>query len=279
MDILSTFQDEFINTYAYESQGVLGVNRMSDRESNEEPEQEVWKHAYELIRLTSEYAYREACEKQHEKAGDWQFSTFILSQFKGFLDSQIKKEKGERRNNLVFHRLTEWMSLGHWCILAGYSGAYETVARELRFLIEDVVQSIYLEEKLGNAQIEAKVRAHSILDDFRRRGKEMIDRVISGQVKHVLNNLYGNLSGYVHPTAERIKEGLGGERWSWVHNETLFLKSLQLYTQVYDGILALLLTKYPDIISPMYSQYGEQLEQYGYEHTLKLCREAIPDLS
>ncbi len=115
---------------------------------------------FKTIRITTEYAYRITCEKQYERYNEWQFPAFALYQLINFLSDKRKK------TDLVFYRIFDWIRIVHWNTLAGYSGAYDSIARELRFLIEDVVQSIYIEQKMGAVQGEAKVQAHSILDDF-----------------------------------------------------------------------------------------------------------------
>ena len=179
-------------------------------------------------------------------------------------------------NNLVYIRLFDWERTVYWSTLAVYAGAYESMVRELRFLLEDVVQSMYFEMKMGNVDPAAKIRAHAILDDFRLRGSRVIDNVLSGELRTESNKHYSRLSEYVHPTLKRVESSLSRDdcAMGYEYDEELFNESFELFKETHDLIFALIISNYPKITDllvrcDVYSQLGN----YGLKKTLRICNQ------
>ena len=178
--------------------------------------------------------------------------------------------------NLVYIRLFDWERTVYWSILAAYAGAYESMIREMRFLLEDVVQSMYIEIKMGNVDPAAKIQAHAILDDFRLRGSRVIDKVLSGELRTESNKHYSKLSEYVHPTLKRVESSLERDDYvmGYEYDKELFNESLELFKETHDLIFTLIISNYPKITDwlvrcDVYSQLGT----YGLKKTLRICNQ------
>ena len=59
--------------------------------------------------------------------------------------------------SLVLKRLMEWHRISLWSCMAAYHCVYESVARELRFLVEDSVQSLYADQQRPNDTIDESI--------------------------------------------------------------------------------------------------------------------------
>ncbi len=86
-----------------------------------------------------------------------------------------------------------------------------------------------------------------------------------------MKDLYRDLSGFVHPTREHVWKGVTGKKHFFVYYEQQFLKSLQWHKTVYDAVLALLLSQYPDITNRFLEQLCEPLKEYEFEQTIQIC--------
>jgi len=79
-----------------------------------------------------------------------------LGLFLGLEERIILGQSSEVLKSLVLKRLMEWHRVSIWSCMAAYHGSYESVARELRFVLEDSVQSLYADQQRPTDTIEEK---------------------------------------------------------------------------------------------------------------------------
>lgn len=229
--------------------------------------------AYRDVRLGTESAYRKTCEAEKDRLGEWEFSGNILGKLRSSIRPNVKRE-----SDLVFARINDWIRISDWNCLAAFSGAYDSVARELRFLIEDVAQTVYIDQKMEEGEVQAKVQVHGELDRKRKRGRYAIEKATKAVSatwleKKMYDELYRLLCGYVHPTKEYVEKGTRGENVLFQYSEEDFSASLELQTEVYDTVLALLVYVYGGKAADFCQENLRALDSHGYENTVKACSE------
>jgi hypothetical protein len=214
----------------------------------------------------------------------WFLPNFLITTLFRCIWDNYKKQSGATEHSLVFRRLHGWQRTVHWSILAGYSGVYEAVARELRFMIEDITQAIYIDQIMGDSEIMAKVRALSILDDGHLGFQKLVKRIsILDYLKNRLKELYNEMNKYVHPSFERIQQGLMELKIGFNYDLSKFEIAKKMHIETYDVIIALILSCFPDSVvcflrtgigRTLEDQIGD-LESDGFILTTRICRSLL----
>lgn len=189
-----------------------------------------------------------------------------------FLDSEARKTLGHRfelLNSLLLKRLMEWHRISIWSCMAGYHGAYESVARELRFLVEDAVQSLYADQQRPTYTIDEKVKW---LETNYLRGSRLIDATsLVLDLNAKLKCIYSELCDYVHPSPTLIQRDIKNRRMYFEYLEDWFDKMFAFHTRVFDLVLALVMSSFPKAIKRfLESQNTEELEKDGYKDTIAM---------
>lgn len=189
----------------------------------------------------------------------------------------VLERSSEVSKSLVLKRMMEWHRIAIWSCMAAYHGSYESVARELRFLIEDSAQSLYADQKKPTNTIDEKV---TWLKTNRLRGSKLIDAIdFPLSLKEKLKSIYSALSDYVHPSVELIQRDIRDKRVYFDFFESWFDKMLEFSTTVFDLALSIVMFCFPKVIGRFLSyQSIEELRKDGYVETIAMI-ELLSDSS
>lgn len=94
-----------------------------------------------------------------------------------------------------------------WHTTAVLSGAYESAARDLRYLLEETCQALYLDTTYPSRTIE---EVYDIIQQNRPpRGRELIRSLeLPDSVKNDMYGVYDALSDYTHPSYKMLRENI-----------------------------------------------------------------------
>jgi hypothetical protein len=186
----------------------------------------------------------------------------------------ILGNSSEVLKSLVLKRLMEWHRIAIWSCMAAYHGSYESVARELRFLVEDSVQSIRVDQQSQADTIDEKLEW---LESNRLRGSRLINATdLALDLKTKLKFIYNELSDYVHPSVKSIQRDIEYKRIYFECLEDWFDKMFEFHTRVFDLVLALVMFRFPKAIKRfLEGQSTEELEKDGYKDTIVLIESLI----
>ncbi len=241
---------------------------------------EDWEIQRDGVFLSFKQIWDKSFKDKQDKHPQWLYPTFLHTQLT--LSIGETYDKKEYNNSLVFRRFLGWHRSLQWCILSAHAGVYEGIARELRFILEDLAQAMYIDQKLGNSDIVSKTRATSILEDLRLRGTRLIDKAEMDDVKQEMKELYDVLCDYVHPSAELVQKILTDDQYIFTFDESQFQTALDLYSKVSDLILALTISRFPRSIERFILTTGfdnslestvASLKNEGYSHTAEVIEE------
>jgi hypothetical protein len=133
------------------------------------------------------------------------------------------------RSNDDFIKIFLWIQN---CVV---SGAYHTAIRELRYLLEMMIQAYFLDSKHPKATIETKIEILKALENLDRpiTGGNFIDKTDLDNKKK-LKELYKELSGYIHPSAIEIQSQ--SQLYGIGFDEELFNLCVELSNEVMTAI-------------------------------------------
>lgn len=184
-----------------------------------------------------------------EHISDW------IDQWKELIEISTKKPNAKGKiiltekdfqTHLFPRRATELFKNLLWIQNCVLSGAYHTAIHELRYLMEMMIQSYYLDTNYPEASIENKLWILKALEDFKPypTGTTIIDRCNFGEKnkrkkddlnKNELKDLYSKLSGYVHPSLTEMLS-----QYPYIgFNEELFDLCVEFSNDVMDTIYKL----------------------------------------
>ena len=242
---------------------------------------EEWEMQRDRVFFSFKPIWKKSFEEKQDKFPQWNYPADLHTALTSSIDDSYNDE--EYMDSLVFRRFVGWWRSLQWCIVAAHSGMYEAIARELRFILEDLTQALYIDQKLGDSDIRSKTRATSILEDLRLRGTRLIDQVVMEDAKAEMKSLYKVLSDYVHPSLELIQKiHTGDQYYYFTFDESQFQTSLDLYSKASDLILALMISRFPRSIERFILRTGSDdslestmasLKKEGYSHTAKVIEE------
>ncbi len=247
----------------------------------EEEPLEDWEMRKERVFFSFKPIWNKSFEDKQDKLPQWNYPADLHTDLTSSIADIYSDE--EYMDSLVFRRFVGWWRSLQWCIVAAHSGMYEAIARELRFILEDLAQALYIDRKLGDSDIRSKTRATSILEDLRLRGTRLIDQVVMEDAKDEMKSLYKVLSDYVHPSLELVQKIHTGDKYYYfTFDESQFQTSLDLYSKASDFILALTISRFPKSIERFILRTGSDdslestvasLKKEGYSHTAKVIEE------
>lgn len=149
-------------------------------------------------------------------------------------------------DNIVDLKIMEWQRNMLWAMTAVYGAAYEIAIRELRFLIEDVIQSLYIDIRMEDTPLSSKIKVLSILDDSRFSYYDVISKLrkdyVPDSVCNAAKKLYQELSGYVHPSEEVIRSSLEDGRFVYLFIEDIFQRCIALHKRTYDSVIVMIIS-------------------------------------
>ncbi|MHA1638312.1 MAG: hypothetical protein ACTSUO_02730 [Candidatus Thorarchaeota archaeon] len=222
-------------------------------------------------------------EHHHEILNAWNIPFWVLADLYKLFGNHYFREELEK--DMVFHFLKRMPNSALFIKTTILRGFYEPALRELRYVLENLLQSIYIDKKMGNASLDVKCRSVSMIEDSRFRGAELVKKCdLILDIKKKALEIYQKLSAYVHPSQVQIEKILDDEiPWLRVYNGGRFKYTSILYLNAFDLVLSLLLSSYPKTIRPFLESkahgntalesgdcYREVLEGAGYSLTLSL---------
>ncbi len=119
----------------------------------------------------------------------------------------IDKEVYSRRNELLIAiRLVEAFRIFNWIKICLACGSYQSVFRELRFMLDAVAQACYIDLNHIDASLVSKLEVYKALGDMGGFiGSTLFDRIKGFNKKQILKDVYTKLSRFVHPSIEESR--------------------------------------------------------------------------
>ncbi len=144
-------------------------------------------------------------------------------------------------------RFTECFQTLRWIELLALGGGYYLAIRELRSMLEGVIQAYYIDCKYPALDVIGKLAVLNELIDVGQRqshGRGLIN-IATPPEKNEISDLYGKLCQYVHPTVAQMEAILGSPEsdreiirlMSPNYNQELFEQCCELSGQVVSHIL------------------------------------------
>lgn len=112
-----------------------------------------------------------------------------------------------RRNELLIAiRLVEAFRIFNWIKICLACGSYQSVFRELRFMLDGVAQACYIDLNHFDASLVSKLEVYKALGKVGGFiGTSLFDRIRGFKKKQILKDLYAELSRFVHPSIEESR--------------------------------------------------------------------------
>jgi len=139
---------------------------------------------------------------------------------------------------ILFNRMIELQKHLLWICKCVHSGAYHTAIRELRFILESVVQAYYMDKGHPDSNLECKIE---IIKEIERLvGGTLIDRT-DLKNKDKLKKLYQKLCKYIHSSYEELQE-ISHSKITFTYDKELFDKCYTFTNKVMDAIIFVLIS-------------------------------------
>lgn len=118
--------------------------------------------------------------------------------------NQLDQRIIDRRNDLLIAlRFVETFRILDWIKICILCGAYQTVFKELRFLLDSVMQAYYIDYNHHEASLKARFEVYKALENWGGFiGTKLFSKVKGIHFREELNLHYRELSNYVHPSTE-----------------------------------------------------------------------------
>ena len=145
---------------------------------------------------------------------------------------------------ITSQRFLELFRSFSWHMTAVFCGAYESAIRELRFILEDMCQAVYLDQFYKDLDLEERYeKAKNHL-----RGTPLICKLeLPSNIEKQLMELYRNLCDYVHPSYKLLMEFFEDTRVVFSYKKERFVSAQSLHRQTCDAIFYLVLRAFPEI--------------------------------
>jgi len=202
----------------------------------------------------------------------------VLIQFiMAFYDLYIRTPK-EVRNSLTFFRLLSFYREFRWVQSCISKNAYHQCIRELRFVLDSIIQAYYVDQRHFNSEMMCKLEIVKEIDRWGFGGR-LVDQTDLGH-KPDLKDLYGELSTYVHSTYRELTSSLPKKAKQIADLE--FKKDLELENlcvkltnRTIDAVFFVTLSLFPNIFGPETKQtrikasFPRSMEHFECELTLE----------
>jgi len=185
----------------------------------------------------------------------------------------------EQLNSMLMARLLELNNELLW-ILSNiiYHGAYHQVIRELRFVLDSMMQAYYLDTEHPDVDILCKLEIIKEIEKW-AYGARLIER-LPLQHKDRIGQLYSSLSKYSHSSYKEmeisIRRGKVGFRVTPSFDEELFSLCESLTHQVMDAIYLAVLNQFPYLCESLSSDeiLIANLKNFGCQLALEYLKSA-----
>lgn len=185
----------------------------------------------------------------------------------------------EQLNSMLMTRLLELNNELLW-ILSNiiYHGAYHQVIRELRFVLDSMMQAYYLDTEHPEVDIFCKLEIIKEIEKW-AYGARLIERLALPH-KDQIRQLYSSLSKYSHSSYKEleisIRRGKVDFRVTPSFDEELFSLCERLTHQVMDAIYLVVLNQFPNLCESLSSDkiLMVNLKNFGCQLTLGYLKSA-----
>jgi hypothetical protein len=183
----------------------------------------------------------------------------------------------DRSNSLVLFRFIEVNKTLLWLYICILFGAYHPAIRELRYMLESMVQAYYVDTEHSDSDMKCKLEIIKEID--RERFAALMDRT-SIPEKQEIRVLYSELSKYVHSTFEELISGTDDgipflvDRAALGFELETFKKSVEMTNRTLDAVYCIALARFPEVIEKIESRklFLESLKEHHCNMTLRLVR-------
>jgi hypothetical protein len=120
----------------------------------------------------------------------------------------IPEDVYSRRNELLIAiRLVEAFRIFNWIKLCLACASYQSVFRELRFMLDGIAQACYIDLNHIEASLVSKLEVYKALGDMGGFiGSSLFDRIRGFKERQALKDIYSELSRFVHPSIEESRK-------------------------------------------------------------------------
>lgn len=203
----------------------------------------------------------------------------VLTQFTMAFYDLYARKRGEVRNSLTFFRVVSFYREFRWIQYCISQNAYHQCIRELRFILDSIIQAYYIDERHHNSKMPCKLE---IVKEVDRRGfgGRLIEQTNLPH-KQDLKDLYSGLSTYVHSTYHELMSSLPKKAKQIADlkfeadNEMKNL-CLDLTNRTIDAVFFVTLNLFPEIfgahtklITNIKPSFAESLKEFECRFTLK----------
>lgn len=207
------------------------------------------------------------CIREGDSVGDW---SILLNHWIDLYYSLTEAyETRDLERNIVFREFFVLLRNLMWHATAVMSGAYESAARELRYILEDICQAFYLAQEYSSYQVE---QIYDIVRETRPpRGRALIHTLrLPSKLKNDMKETMTALHSYVHPSYEQMMENAEDLKVVFFHKHEWFEKVRHLQRKVGDYVLCIILWVFPRARPVFMSRpyVKGDLESMGFSHTL-----------
>lgn len=157
-----------------------------------------------------------------------------------------------------------------WHATAVLSGAYESAARELRYILEDMCQALHLDETypdLSPDEVYEKMR-----EKRPPRGRKLISQLdLPDDIKKDMCEVYDMLNDYVHPSYRQLKENVTDLKVVLFYRHEWFDNIKVLHRKTCDFILFIMLKAFPEAKADFMNKPNirSEMDNMSFRYTLR----------
>jgi hypothetical protein len=179
----------------------------------------------------------------------------------------------EETDSMVVFRMATLFRELTWIQDAVIHGAYHSAIRDMRYLLESMVQAYWLWKKHPDAEMDRK---HQLLPEFQRSKDLFKESGIPEQAD--LFQLFNTLSKFAHPTKQELEpvlvRGRIDSRIVFTFDRELFDKTRTLCNEAMDAILLIFFLRFHEARQPFLEapHVKKGLVRLGQRKTLNLLQ-------
>ena len=174
-------------------------------------------------------------------------------------------------NTALYSRYVELQAAMWWAANAIFSGVYDSAVRDMRYVLESMIEACYIDKSNIGKPFSDRLVA---LRKNKLTGRRLIRKcMLPEEIEKAAIELYGQLSGFVHPGDGALKPSGHFTDLSRFFRNNLYAECRVYYDCVQDLVLALLFNEY-QAAGATFLQKGtveQKLESLKYRHTLSIC--------
>ncbi len=143
----------------------------------------------------------------------------------------------------LIHRYLELYRNLRWIATSVFSGAYDSAMRDLRFILEDICQAVFIDGNHQDLSIDEKYGKTD--GQERLRGSRLISKLrLNDTHRDVIKGLYNELNDYVHPSQRLLMESISDPKVVFFYNRSWYEDVLSLHTRTGDAVFSLVLSQF-----------------------------------